>query len=56
MIWVIISVEETGLLGVTQQLSKMGNEFQHHISAQSPVANPFGSPQKVYKRALSHQH
>ncbi|KAL3842326.1 hypothetical protein ACJMK2_020354 [Sinanodonta woodiana] len=44
-IWVIITVEENGLLGVTQQLSKIGNDFVRH-SAPEHVPNPFASPGK----------
>lgn len=57
IIWVIICVEESGLLGLTQQLSSLGREM---ISSQgsspiSPTNNPFqlstplgNSPQPIY--------
>lgn len=43
VIWVIICVDEGGLLAVTQQLSHLGQEFspsQHPTG--SPAVNPFG--------------
>ncbi|KTF95642.1 hypothetical protein cypCar_00033509 [Cyprinus carpio] len=47
VIWVILSVEEGGLLGVTQQLSSFETEFntQPHRSLEGDF-NPFASPQK----------
>lgn len=45
IIWVILQVEENGLLGVTQQMSQFGGEFIH-TSPQRPVSNPFASPSK----------
>uniref|UniRef100_A0A3P9J616 Protein ILRUN n=1 Tax=Oryzias latipes TaxID=8090 RepID=A0A3P9J616_ORYLA len=47
VIWVILSVEVGGLLGVTQQLSSFQAEFntQPHRSLQGDY-NPFASPQK----------
>ncbi|XP_076874868.1 protein ILRUN-like [Brachyhypopomus gauderio] len=47
VIWVILSVEMGGLLGVTQQLSSFKGEFntQPHCSVQDDY-NPFASPQK----------
>lgn len=47
MIWVILSVEVGGLLGVTQQLSSFETEFntQPQRSVQGDF-NPFASPQK----------
>ena len=47
MIWVILSVEVGGLLGVTQQLSSFETEFntQPHRNVQGDF-NPFASPQK----------
>ncbi|NP_001013560.2 protein ILRUN [Danio rerio] len=47
VIWVILSVEEGGLLGVTQQLSSFKTEFntQPHRSLEGDY-NPFASPQK----------
>ncbi|KPP73611.1 hypothetical protein Z043_107290 [Scleropages formosus] len=47
VIWVILSVEEGGLLGVTQQLSSFETEFntQPHRCVQEDF-NPFASPQK----------
>ncbi|KAL5006332.1 hypothetical protein ScPMuIL_015138 [Solemya velum] len=44
VIWVIISVDESGLLGVTQQLSTFGSEFIH--SSPQAAHNPFASPSK----------
>jgi hypothetical protein len=46
---VILQVEEHGLLGVTQQLSKFGNDEFNVSSNQHNhiVENPFGSPTKV---------
>ncbi|XP_041367694.1 protein ILRUN-like [Gigantopelta aegis] len=46
VIWVIITVDESGLLGVTQQLSRIGNEFVNRIPPQT-VLNPFASPDKL---------
>ncbi|XP_064160258.1 protein ILRUN isoform X3 [Anguilla rostrata] len=47
VIWVILSVEVGGLLGVTQQLSSFETEFntQPHRSVEGDF-NPFASPQK----------
>ncbi|KAI1892963.1 hypothetical protein AGOR_G00138910 [Albula goreensis] len=47
VIWVILSVEEGGLLGVTQQMSTFETEFntQPHRSVEGNF-NPFASPQK----------
>lgn len=47
VIWVIISVEVGGLLGVTQQLSSFETEFntQPQRNVQEDF-NPFASPQK----------
>lgn len=47
MIWVILSVEVGGLLGVTQQLSSFQAEFntQPHRSLEGDY-NPFASPEK----------
>lgn len=47
VIWVILSVEVGGLLGVTQQLSSFQAEFntQPHRSLEEDY-NPFASPQK----------
>uniref|UniRef100_A0AAY4CDI9 Protein ILRUN n=1 Tax=Denticeps clupeoides TaxID=299321 RepID=A0AAY4CDI9_9TELE len=47
VIWVILSVEVGGLLGVTQQLSSFQPEFntQPHRNVESNF-NPFASPQK----------
>ncbi|KAJ8370431.1 hypothetical protein SKAU_G00104590 [Synaphobranchus kaupii] len=47
VIWVILSVEVGGLLGVTQQLSSFETEFntQPHRSVEDDF-NPFASPQK----------
>ncbi|XP_071100197.1 protein ILRUN-like [Haliotis cracherodii] len=46
VIWVIINVDEGGLLGVTQQLSRFGGEF-HKSPTNVVAANPFGSPEKI---------
>ena len=58
VIWVILCVDEGGLLGLTQQLSSLGREMNtHQISnPASPSANPFQlsttpigtSPQPIY--------
>ena len=58
VIWVILCVDEGGLLGLTQQLSSLGREMNtHQISnPSSPSANPFQlsstpigtSPQPIY--------
>lgn len=47
VIWVILSVEEGGLLGVTQQLSSFQAEFntQPHRKLEGDY-NPFASPEK----------
>ncbi|XP_033095585.1 protein ILRUN-like [Anneissia japonica] len=45
-IWVILEVKEGGMLGLTQQLSSLGNSFMAPTPAQSPSNNPFGSPTK----------
>ncbi|PIO38160.1 hypothetical protein AB205_0109270, partial [Aquarana catesbeiana] len=47
VIWVILSVEAGGLLGVTQQLSSFDTEFntQPHRNVSGDY-NPFASPQK----------
>lgn len=44
-IWVIITVAEGGVLGVTQQLSRFGNDFVQNPLPQN-IPNPFGSPTK----------
>uniref|UniRef100_A0A3P8YZ19 Protein ILRUN n=1 Tax=Esox lucius TaxID=8010 RepID=A0A3P8YZ19_ESOLU len=48
VIWVILSVEVGGLLGVTQQLSSFETEFntQPHRNVEGDF-NPFASPQKT---------
>ncbi|CAH1787767.1 unnamed protein product [Owenia fusiformis] len=43
IIWVILQVEEGGVLGLTQQLSHIGSEEFNTHSPQKPE-NPFGSP------------
>lgn len=57
VIWVILCVDEGGLLGLTQQLSSLGREMNLHQGSNpvSPSANPFGlstpvaiSPQPIY--------
>ena len=47
MIWVIIQVEEGGLLDITQKLSKFGSDsFGQSSSLPNYVSNPFASPHK----------
>jgi len=46
MIWVIITVDEGGVLGVTQQLSQFGNADFVHGPFPQHVQNPFASPHK----------
>lgn len=57
VIWVILCVDEGGLLGLTQQLSTLGREMNSYQGSNpaSPSANPFGlstpigtSPQPIY--------
>ena len=57
VIWVILCVDEGGLLGLTQQLSSLGREMISHQGSNpaSPSNNPFGlstptgtSPQPIY--------
>ena len=45
VIWVIAQVDESGLLGVTQQLSQCGSDFSQHPH-HNPSQNPFASPVK----------
>ena len=48
VIWVILSVEVGGLLGVTQQLSSFQTEFNTHPNRSlEGDYNPFASPQKT---------
>lgn len=54
-IWVILQVEETGLMGVTQQMSKFGTEFIHQ-PVQQPMQNPFASPTKEHMLTTSVNH
>ena len=42
----IVTVAEGGVLGVTQQLSKFGNDFIHNSVSQDNIMNPFASPTK----------
>ena len=42
----ILSVEENGLLGVTQQLSQFGGDFAN-AQPHQPTQNPFASPRKM---------
>lgn len=44
-IWVIITVAEGGVLGVTQQLSRFGNDLVQTPLPQN-IPNPFASPTK----------
>lgn len=57
VIWVILSVEVGGLLGVTQQLSSFQTEFntQPHRNPEGEDFNPFASPQKS-KHDAGHDH
>ena len=57
VIWVILCVDEGGLLGLTQQLSTLGREMNSYPGSNpaSPSVNPFGlstpigtSPQPIY--------
>jgi len=49
IIWVIITVEESGLLGVTQQFNSIGQDcFSHGSPQQMSGDNPFSSPFKLY--------
>lgn len=51
-IWVIVTVAEGGLLGVTQQLSKFGNDFIHNsVPQDNSISNPFASPTKSPREA-----
>ena len=53
IIWVILTVEENGLLGVTQQLSSFGAELsQQSPQKQSVPENPFASPRKSDSNAM----
>lgn len=47
----IITVAEDGLLGVTQQLSKIGNDFIHNSVPQDNISNPFATPTKSPREA-----
>lgn len=46
VIWVIITVDEGGLLGVTQQLSSFGKTDFVHNNIPQNIPNPFASPVK----------
>lgn len=56
VIWVILCVDEGGILGLTQQLSSLGREMvSHQGSNPTSPSNPFGlstpigtSPQPIY--------
>ena len=52
-IWVIVTVAEGGVLGVTQQLSKFGTDFIHNSLPQDNISNPFASPTKSSGEAQS---
>lgn len=54
VIWVILSVEESGLLGVTQQLSQFGGDFAN-AQPHQPMQNPFASPRKMDLEELPSQ-
>jgi hypothetical protein len=43
VIWVILQVDEGGMLGVTQQFSQVDTGFSHGPQ-HNPMGNPFGSP------------
>lgn len=47
VIWVIITVDEGGLLGVTQQLSSFGKSDFLHSNIPQNLPNPFASPIKL---------
>ena len=48
VIWVILAVEEHGLLGVTQQMSQCGGDLGGPLAQSQPQQdNPFGSPQRT---------
>jgi hypothetical protein len=49
VIWVIITVDEGGILGVTQQLSSFGKSDFVHTCSNIPqnLQNPFASPIKL---------
>ena len=48
----IVTVAEGGLLGVTQQLSKFGNDFIHNsVPQDNSISNPFASPTKSPREA-----
>ena len=54
-IWVIVTVAEGGLLGVTQQLSKFGNDFIHNsVQQDTSISNPFASPTKSPREAQNY--
>ncbi|KXJ12439.1 uncharacterized protein C6orf106 homolog [Exaiptasia diaphana] len=44
VIWVILCVDEGGLLAVTQQMSHLGQEFSPSRNPPSNLVNPFGPP------------
>ena len=50
VIWVIVAVDEGGLLGVTQQLSQFGKELgsPHKINQSTDSGNPFGLSSTSY--------
>ena len=50
----ILSVEENGLLGVTQQLSQFGADFAN-AQPRQPPQNPFASPRKMDMEELPPQ-
>ena len=48
----IVTVAEGGVLGVTQQLSKFGNDFIHNsVPQDNTIPNPFASPTKSPREA-----
>ena len=46
IIWVILAVDESGLLGVPQAMSQFGRELTHQ-SGPAVLENPFASPVKL---------
>lgn len=52
-VWVIITVAEDGMLGVTQQFSRIGNDFVQNPTPNN-IQNPFGSPVKSSSNSECH--
>lgn len=58
MIWVIVAVEEGGVLGLTQQLSAISTQDSSHQMDSSTLPerthhNPFGSPHSMLAEGSS---